>query len=419
MKTVFVFLMMVGRLFAQPFETLPSGVTNFLFDVHFVNVSTGYVALNNGSYLKTTNSGVSWNEFSSGSPKFITSFFFINEDKGFAVGESGRVFKTTNAGLNWLISSPREQTLRNVYFIDSQNGYAVGDFSTVIKTTNGGESWFNQIISPGDAFFRDVMFVNGKGYISVGTSLTNLFVSTNNGINWIDGKIRGGSIHSTAIDFHAQSGYLAGYEIVPGTYHPLIFKTSNNGETWNEYTIESRGQLYDIAVSPLDPNKACAVGQYIDDPIYGDRALIMRTINGGETWTEEPWGVNGDKLYGVDATSRDFFIVGRNGVILRTLHTVGISLINLEVPSGYVLSQNYPNPFNPSTKINFSIPKSGKVKLSVCNIMGKELYVLLNQSMAAGNYTADFDATNMTSGVYFYTLRSENFQKTKRMVLLK
>ncbi|QQS60153.1 T9SS type A sorting domain-containing protein [Candidatus Falkowbacteria bacterium] len=419
MKTIFVFLLMVGRLFAQPFEILPSGVTNFLFDVHFVNASTGYVALNNGSYLKTSNSGVSWNEFSSGSPKFITSFFFINEDKGFAVGESGRVFKTTNSGLNWQISSPAEQTLRNIYFLDFLNGYAVGDFSTVIKTTNGGESWFNQIVSSGDALFTDVMFVDGKGYITVATSLTNLFVSTNNGINWTDGKIRGGSIHSKAIDFHAQSGYFAGYEIVPGTYHPLIFKTSNNGETWNEYIIESRGQLYDIAVSPIDPNKACAVGQYVDDLMYGNKALIMRTINGGETWTEEPWGVNGDEFKGVDATSNDFFIVGRNGVILKTSHSVGIFPINNEIPLGYFLSQNFPNPFNPSTKINFSIPKSGKVKLSVFNMVGKEVVVLLDQSLSAGNYTADFDASNLTSGVYFYTLQSENFTETKRMVLVK
>jgi photosystem II stability/assembly factor-like uncharacterized protein len=375
--------------------------------------------LNNGSYLKTTNSGISWNTFSTGSLKFITSFFFLDENNGYGVGQSGRVFKTTNAGSSWLITSPAESILRNVYFVDSQNGYAVGDFSTVIKTTNGGETWFNQTVPLSNSYLTGVMFVNGKGYISV-MGNTNLLITTNNGTNWTDGKIRGGSIIGSAIDFKDLKGYLAGYEIVPGTYHPLIFKTSNNGETWNEYTIGSRGQLYDIAVSPLDPNKACAVGQYVDDFIHGNRALIMRTINGGQSWTEEPWGVNGDELSGVDATSNDFFIVGRNGVILKTSHTVGISPINSEVPTGFALSQNYPNPFNPSTKINFSIPKSGNVKLAVYNTAGKEVAVLLNnQSLLVGNYTVDFDATNLTSGVYFYTLLSESFNDSKKMVLIK
>ncbi|HMQ78129.1 MAG TPA: M28 family peptidase [Ignavibacteria bacterium] len=98
---------------------------------------------------------------------------------------------------------------------------------------------------------------------------------------------------------------------------------------------------------------------------------------------------------------------------------IGINLISAEIPEKYVLQQNYPNPFNPSTKINFSIPFTGNVKLSVYDIAGNEVSVLNNGQMAPGNYSADFDATNLSSGVYFYKLVTDEFSATKRMILVK
>jgi len=99
--------------------------------------------------------------------------------------------------------------------------------------------------------------------------------------------------------------------------------------------------------------------------------------------------------------------------------TVGINQNGTEVPSAYDLSQNYPNPFNPSTKINFSLPKSGNVKLAVYDMVGNEVAVITNGEMVSGNYTADFDATKLASGVYFYTLVTNEFTATKRMILVK
>jgi hypothetical protein len=142
----------------------------------------------------------------------------------------------------------------------------------------------------------------------------------------------------------------------------------------------------------------------------------MRTINGGETWSEEQCSV---ALWSVYATATDFYVGGWDGVLLKTSHTVGILNSNLEIPSGFSLSQNYPNPFNPSTKINFSLPKVGKVKLTVYNTVGEEIQVLVNQSLRVGTYTYDFDGKNLSSGVYFYTLQSEGYTDTKSMVLIK
>ncbi|MBI5403217.1 MAG: T9SS type A sorting domain-containing protein [Ignavibacteriae bacterium] len=100
-------------------------------------------------------------------------------------------------------------------------------------------------------------------------------------------------------------------------------------------------------------------------------------------------------------------------------NTVGISQISSNVPGEYRLDQNYPNPFNPSTKINFAITKPGFVSLRVYDITGKEIINLVNEKLQTGTYSYDFNATNLSSGIYFYTLKSDNFVSTKKMVLVK
>ncbi len=85
----------------------------------------------------------------------------------------------------------------------------------------------------------------------------------------------------------------------------------------------------------------------------------------------------------------------------------------------FSLQQNYPNPFNPSTKISYSIPKAGLVTIKIFNILGQELRVLVNQMMNPGTYDVSFDASSLTSGVYFYSLSVDNFTQVKKMMLLK
>ncbi len=95
-----------------------------------------------------------------------------------------------------------------------------------------------------------------------------------------------------------------------------------------------------------------------------------------------------------------------------------ILTVNLQ-PETYSLSQNYPNPFNPNTAIKFQIAVDGNVELKVYNLLGQEVAVLVNQFKEAGKYSVPFDGRNMTSGLYFYTIKSGNFSQTKRMMLVK
>lgn len=88
-------------------------------------------------------------------------------------------------------------------------------------------------------------------------------------------------------------------------------------------------------------------------------------------------------------------------------------------PVTYELSQNYPNPFNPSTMIRFAIPQEGMVNIKIFNTLGQEVATLVNEYRNAGNYEVDFNASGLTSGIYFYTITSNNFTLTKKMMLLK
>ena len=89
------------------------------------------------------------------------------------------------------------------------------------------------------------------------------------------------------------------------------------------------------------------------------------------------------------------------------------------IPSKFDLSQNYPNPFNPTTKIDFQIPTDGNVKISVYDNSGKLVSVITNGFRAAGYYTVDFNASNLSSGVYFYKLESNTLSKVMKMSIIK
>lgn len=99
---------------------------------------------------------------------------------------------------------------------------------------------------------------------------------------------------------------------------------------------------------------------------------------------------------------------------------IPVSVNEIEsVPTQYSLDQNYPNPFNPSTSISYSIAKDGFVKLNIFNILGQQVSTLVNQVQSPGKYKVHFDASKLTSGVYFYKLDSDGLSVVKKMILIK
>jgi hypothetical protein len=99
--------------------------------------------------------------------------------------------------------------------------------------------------------------------------------------------------------------------------------------------------------------------------------------------------------------------------------TTGVSQRSSTIPSSYALEQNYPNPFNPSTSIQFDLPRTGFTTLKIYNLLGQEIATLLNEVKPSGSYTVQWNALNMTSGMYFYKLTSGEFSQVKKMQFIK
>jgi len=89
------------------------------------------------------------------------------------------------------------------------------------------------------------------------------------------------------------------------------------------------------------------------------------------------------------------------------------------IPDGFVLKQNYPNPFNPSTKIKYSVPQTSQVQIKVFDVLGNEIETLISEEKPTGSYEVQFNASELSSGIYFYKLQAGNFIETKKMLLLK
>ena len=107
-----------------------------------------------------------------------------------------------------------------------------------------------------------------------------------------------------------------------------------------------------------------------------------------------------------------------------SLEPVAVIAENDIIPKFYSLSQNYPNPFNPVTTIKYSIPTDLRyeyqdVRLIVYDILGREVATLVTENQKPANYEVDFDASELTSGIYFYQLNAEDYTETKKMILLK
>jgi hypothetical protein len=182
----------------------------------------------------------------------------------------------------------------------------------------------------------------------------------------------------------------------------------------------------------------CGIPGYHQDFIHN--WVVRNMINGarGDTLNTSPWNQNQTITKSITDTIHTGWVAANCKLIVfiykdsTTIITstvqqaisqlitqpLGISKSH-EIPEVYSLSQNYPNPFNPITNIKYTLPQSGRVSLKVYDIMGNLVTVFVNGYQNAGSYNAEFDGTNLASGLYFYTLQVNGFTQTKKMMLIK
>jgi hypothetical protein len=142
------------------------------------------------------------------------------------------------------------------------------------------------------------------------------------------------------------------------------------------------------------------------------------TVNSGSDYLDNDLGFGVNHFFNI--TEGAPIVLNNIFGVQDTVSTfTAVKLVNSNIPNKFNLSQNYPNPFNPSTVINYSIPKSQMVSLKIYNILGQEVATLVNQEQTAGKYKVTFDASSLSSGVYFYSIKTGNYSAVKKMMLLK
>jgi hypothetical protein len=231
-------------------------------------------------------------------------------------------------------------------------------------------------------------------------------------------------------------GYaVAGYT---GAHHSmLILKLNPDGSLqWSRVIDGGLGQTYAHSIIQTTDGGYAAAGY---GGIVGTRGLfIVKLDNNGNTCgntishsvLENSGGVLGSPFTNVTNMSlRDTALTPQTGSLgyVTPICVIGIQPISNEMPGSYKLYQNYPNPFNPVTKIKFDISgiSSAQTFLSVYDMLGREVDVLVNTDLQPGTYEVDWDGSNYASGVYYYKLSvlnsgsSVKYQETKRMLLIK
>jgi len=152
---------------------------------------------------------------------------------------------------------------------------------------------------------------------------------------------------------------------------------------------------------------------FYDDNIYRYYAVDISNLNSPQI------------LGYFDTVSHDIFFdgdfvyaAGDKFRIYKLNFPVNVHFLN-QAPDNFLLYQNYPNPFNPVTKIKYSIPTESRVKLEILNLLGEQVELLVNETNTASNYEAVWNASNMSSGIYFYRIQAGDFVQTRKMILLK
>jgi len=174
-------------------------------------------------------------------------------------------------------------------------------------------------------------------------------------------------------------------------------------------------QTDDINVQP--GQKLGTKDNSISIPVNSTLQIIDLTWKkiGGIMGTEE----NPFLTFNIDSTGKATLVsYDTTRLVIKRDTTTGVEKI-AETAEGFALSQNYPNPFNPATKIRYNLSKKSDVSLKIYDVLGREIETLVDGNYSAGEYEADFNASKLASGVYFYRLQAGNFVETKKMVVNK
>lgn len=335
----------------------------------FGAASTGNNSIPQGIF-SSTDSGATWNPANTGLKQYSTVYnFYIDADTLYACLKEG-LYRTTDNGANWTTwgtGLPKGMIYSVVVKNDTM--YAANASVNVYRSLNRGRTWVTVKTTIKDYYYPGSLFVaENKLYAIANTNYGKLLSCADTGATWVE--VNGAALGNQVQSVIAVKNYLLARVMDKG-----LFLSTNGGTDWTDINKGLfKGSLQSLSVS------------YIAwDTIYA--------------WLNE------------------------GGLVKRGAIEVGLTKVRenrtVNIPQEISLQQNFPNPFNPTTTITFSLSSNFNTTLKVYDILGKEVATLVNENLSPGKYSIQFNATKLSSGIYFYRLQTGNFVETKRMVILK
>jgi photosystem II stability/assembly factor-like uncharacterized protein len=386
-----------------------------------------------GLMIHSMDGGVTWDSIPNGASKYLTAIEFINADTGFVAGrdsETGTpqlnhlLQRTTDGGLNWeFINLPggQQNTVFDLDFVEgplgeSMRGFCVGGLANVWISNDYGETWDRASGNCGEGNFNSCFFTDSITGWFVGTPSNvkpyTIMFTDDGGESFVE-QTDPNEIKLNGVCFGSDSkGIAVGND-------GIVMYTSDGGATWETCTDEDvavLGMTW-MSVFLTETGTAWAVGK---------NGRIAYSNDWGHTWEPQTSGVTDllSEVYFINDTVG--WIVGgiAGNVILHTKnggvggYPTGINDIIHEDGTINRLMQNYPNPFSTSTQISYSLGDAGHIRLIVYDISGRKIQTLVDENQTVGKYGVDWDASQLSNGVYFYELNVDQVPvDVKKMML--
>jgi photosystem II stability/assembly factor-like uncharacterized protein len=413
--------------------TQENETSDWFIGVWFFNKNTGIVVggWDSTCIWRTTDEGETWSRQKHIGTKIsgrsvFSHVCFSDSLNGWVVGRDGTVQHTRDGGITW--TKQFVDTLFAdgwaVFCVDTNKAWVGGYPPDLYRTTDGGETW-NSCFTGLNSHPWDMFFLNqDTGYVVWGWCITCgypdpapvngsfIYGTTNGGDSWTLLKQDTTILGLYGIYFtDDNTGTVVGS-------NGSILRTIDGGETWTPQTSGTEADLWDVFF--ISSDTGWAVGGDIMGITGG---VILRTTDGGNTWIAQEYP-NNNAIFGVFFTDANTgTVVSGMGDILHT-KTGGVPTWIKEhrmdkIPDHLSLSQNYPNPFSVTTNIKFEVPESAFVALKIYDIDGKLITTLVNEKMRPGSYEVVWNATNFQAGMYFCRLQAGSFAESISMEVIK
>lgn len=328
------------------------------------------------------------------------------------IGDNGTgIFKSNDYGLTWTQTNFTSGEIPTVSVDFTNPGIAWatkwGGTGGMLKSTNYGQTW-NQVSYFGSIYMWGVHVQPTDGNIILANSYSTSpgsWRSTDAGATWTPINVPATGYQVFSVDsmtqFAAQGG---GFYKLNSPFFIPVELTSFNASVIDGNVLLKWSTATELNNSGFDIEKSSNNKDFEK----------IGFVPGYGTTTES-------KSYSYSAsaqTSKQYYRLKQldfdgSFEYSSTVEVEGIS------PSVFSLKQNYPNPFNPSTKISFTLPIESNVKISVYNLIGQKVAEVVNSKFEAGNHSVDFNAGNLSSGIYFYKIEAGSFTSMKKMQLMK